>query len=364
MGNFNPNLPTKYQGTNKYITFFVTRDRRPTLADYRQPETGTLYSYGTVWQVGKNPTTGTEGELWMLATIIANQGYWIMLSSGSPPVGPLLTLSDTAGTKVSPDGTGNIQLVGGQAVTVVSTPLSNLLTISAVTATTSQIGVVTLATQAQHEFNTYGTTQVLQSQFIPQMMAKPAPIGSTTPNTGAFTSLSSNAGQTFTTANDTFPSTNTSVRITGAASTLNVTARYFIRSTTPAGISNGFGTGLEIFGQNTAGTDTVFAEYYGVIETTTPGAEVTYGLVQVTEVGVTTAAFKIYGTRVELPTAAGRYRIGAGGVDFMSGTGDPNGTVTAAKGSYYARLDGSSASTRAYINTNGATAWTSVTTAT
>ena len=51
-------------------------------------------------------------------------------------------------------------------------------------------------------------------------------------------------------------------------------------------------------------------------------------------------------------------------VSICCGAGDPNGAVTATKGSLYLRVDGSSTSTRAYINTDGNTAWTSVTTAT
>ena len=43
------------------------------------------------------------------------------------------------------------------------------------------------------------------------------------------------------------------------------------------------------------------------------------------------------------------------------GSGAP--TVSAAKGSLYLRTDGSSTSTRAYINTDGATTWTAITTA-
>jgi hypothetical protein len=46
---------------------------------------------------------------------------------------------------------------------------------------------------------------------------------------------------------------------------------------------------------------------------------------------------------------------------IYSGSGAP--TFTAAKGSLYLRTDGSSTSTRAYINTDGAGTWTSVTTA-
>lgn len=43
------------------------------------------------------------------------------------------------------------------------------------------------------------------------------------------------------------------------------------------------------------------------------------------------------------------------------GSGAP--TISASKGSLYLRTDGSSTSTRAYINTDGATTWTAITTA-
>jgi hypothetical protein len=43
------------------------------------------------------------------------------------------------------------------------------------------------------------------------------------------------------------------------------------------------------------------------------------------------------------------------------GSGVP--TLTAPKGSLYLRTDGSSTSTRLYVNTNGSTTWTAVTTA-
>lgn len=44
-----------------------------------------------------------------------------------------------------------------------------------------------------------------------------------------------------------------------------------------------------------------------------------------------------------------------------AGTGAP--TFTAAKGSIYSRLDGSSTSTRLYVNTDGAGTWTNITSA-
>ncbi len=49
------------------------------------------------------------------------------------------------------------------------------------------------------------------------------------------------------------------------------------------------------------------------------------------------------------------------GAGLYSGSGAP--TLSAAQGSLYLRTDGSSTTTRAYINTNGSTGWTSVTTA-
>jgi hypothetical protein len=50
------------------------------------------------------------------------------------------------------------------------------------------------------------------------------------------------------------------------------------------------------------------------------------------------------------------------GLGIYVGSGVP--TVSAAQGSLYIRTDGSSTSTRLYVNTNGTTGWTNVTTAT
>ena len=406
MGNFNPVKPTKYLGTNKYITFFVSRNRQPTSADYRQPETGSLYSVGTVWQVAKDPTTGVEGELWMLSKIVSNQGFWVQISGTTPLLDSIQVDTFTApGTNpVVPNGSGLITVTGAQ---IANADLANVIRtdslavntytieiqqasgaastnsvkngvchfntthfviganafISAQVASTSQIGIVTLATQAQHEYNTYGTTQVLQSQYIPAMMAKPSAIGSTTPNTGAFTSLSSNAGQTFSNALNTFPCGSMTV-LTNAFSSLNKGFDVAITATVPGSIVSGFGTGVEIKGQDTGGAALNYAAFYGVIEDVTLNAEISYGTVFVLGAGSTLESVRFYSDRVQTANTTSRFRLGSGGVDFLSGSGDPNGAVTAAKGSLYMRTDGSSTSTRAYVNTDGATAWTSVTTAT
>ena len=49
------------------------------------------------------------------------------------------------------------------------------------------------------------------------------------------------------------------------------------------------------------------------------------------------------------------------GIEISAGTGAPS--HTAPKGSLYMRKDGSSTSTRMYVNTDAGTTWTNVTTA-
>ena len=66
-------------------------------------------------------------------------------------------------------------------------------------------------------------------------------------------------------------------------------------------------------------------------------------------------------------TVAGPRSIQLGGTKGFGiyyGAGTPNTVVKAPQGSLYLNYTGSSTSTRAYINTDGATAWTAVTTAT
>lgn len=72
----NPNSPTRYLGPAVNFVPSVTRNREPTGADYRMPETGKLYPIGTEWIVGKNPTTGDFGDIWFLSKIVANVATW------------------------------------------------------------------------------------------------------------------------------------------------------------------------------------------------------------------------------------------------------------------------------------------------
>jgi hypothetical protein len=77
-----PKDPNKYLGPNVYLSSIVTRNREPTGADYRQPETGKIYPLGSYWLISRDPVTGTQGDLWYLSKIVANVAYWLQVSSG------------------------------------------------------------------------------------------------------------------------------------------------------------------------------------------------------------------------------------------------------------------------------------------
>lgn len=105
-----PNNHLKYLGPNVYLSVVVTRNREPTGADYRQPETGSLYVFGTIWIVGKNPTTGVQGDFWYLAKIAANVAYWVKLASANS--GPIFSFTTDVSGPVVPDGSGNVNVTG------------------------------------------------------------------------------------------------------------------------------------------------------------------------------------------------------------------------------------------------------------
>jgi hypothetical protein len=73
-----------------------------------------------------------------------------------------------------------------------------------------------------------------------------------------------------------------------------------------------------------------------------------------------------YGSTASTTTAAGTPKAVAlmsDGIGIYVGSGTPNAVVTAPKGSLFINTGGSSTSTRLYVNTDGATAWTNFTSA-
>ena len=156
MTGFNPKNANKYLGTDQYITFFVSRNRSPTDADYRQPETGRNYAIGTIWQVGKNPTTGLEGDLWILSKIVANVAYWVQFASGS--VGPIVNWIDvTSSSEQLVVGNGYItDNAGGVTYTLPATALEgNIIRI------TGKSGLWTIAQNAGQQIHVGSGTTTL-----------------------------------------------------------------------------------------------------------------------------------------------------------------------------------------------------------
>jgi len=72
------------------------------------------------------------------------------------------TITGNSGGAVGPDGGGNIDFVGDntQGINIVGTPASNLLTVSGINATTSQIGVSEFADGPETTTGTDGTRSV------------------------------------------------------------------------------------------------------------------------------------------------------------------------------------------------------------
>ena len=106
--------------------------------------------------------------------------------------------------------------------------------------------------------------------------------------------------------------------------------------------------------------------FQSITVNSTTGAETvdaTFGTAtSVTTVAATSTVKALSGSAVTAGGAAGFLATTTtGGLGIYFGSGVP--TVSAAQGSLYVRTDGSSTSTRLYVNTNGTTGWTNVTTA-
>ena len=122
---FNPNLAPNLPPLGPRRVVYIEANRAPTATDTKY-RAGTYYEPNTEWR----DTSVTPPDIWKLAKINSKTSATWFKITGSPS-GTVITLSDTAGTKVGPDATGNIQIEGtaGQ-IDVLSTPGSNKLTLS------------------------------------------------------------------------------------------------------------------------------------------------------------------------------------------------------------------------------------------
>ena len=106
-----------YAGSRQAFVPVTHAPRDPTIADIQWPT-------GTEW------CNSVTQDFWKLHGFVNGDANWKLEGTGGIPGGTVVSLSDTASTKVFPDVAGNIQLTAGAGITVVSTPASNLLTIA------------------------------------------------------------------------------------------------------------------------------------------------------------------------------------------------------------------------------------------
>ena len=154
----------------------------------------------------------------------------------------------------------------------------------------------------------------------------------------------------------------------GAADAASPVAQTIIGQSVVAGTSNTAGANLTIGGSkgtgSGAGGSLVFqvapAGSSGTTQNSLTAALTIASTKAVSAVGSITAAS---GTTITAGGTAGAGLLVSATANFgiFFGSGVP--TISAAQGSLYLRSDGSSTSTRLYVNTTGSTTWTNVTTA-
>jgi len=296
---------------------------------------------------------GSTGVAPVAAALTAGAGITVTNGAGSITVGltgggqAIDSFAVSAGTSpVVPSAAGLITLTDGNAITM--TGGTNAITVAVNTSTTTAQGSVELATTAETQDGTYGTTQVVTAGDIDSMMAVPSPIGSTTRNRGDFSRFAVGESSAAFTAI-------TPARIVGTSSeTTQVDTSLRLAQTTSGTAAAGYGCSLELQAENSTGSIETQVRISGVWSDATASSEDSFMRITMPIAGVQTNVAEIR------PTS---YRFNNTSTELTFGSGSPSGSVTAAKGSLYLRTDGSSTSTRAYINTDGGTGWTNITTA-
>lgn len=145
--------PTSYTGPKQNLVPLRDFPRQPTTTDKKYP-------IGQHVIIGKDPISGTEGDIWYLAYFDSSgDAIWHQLSIGAGSPG-IDTITSNSGGAVSPDGGGDLDFLGDNTsgINIVGTPASNLQTVFGLQSSESQRGTVELATAAE---TTTGTSNSL-----------------------------------------------------------------------------------------------------------------------------------------------------------------------------------------------------------
>lgn len=139
----------------------------------------------------------TNNKVWVLVSLANSQAIWVDITAGGSSPG-VFTLSDDGNTPISPNGAGNIQILGDDAIDVTGNQGSNSLTISILTASTSNRGATTLATNALTINGTDGTHAVTPASLTAKLGVQTlngVAYGQGTTAAVAWTPVSSTGGQ-------------------------------------------------------------------------------------------------------------------------------------------------------------------------
>ncbi len=116
--------PTDYTGPDMCLIPIKRFPREPLVTDKR-------YRIGQFAILGRDPSTGQEGELWYLANFFPNgDANWVQFASGMTNLGIQKILTDDGDPPVVQDGTAEVQLFGGPGITTTGQGPGSLININ------------------------------------------------------------------------------------------------------------------------------------------------------------------------------------------------------------------------------------------
>ena len=315
--------------------------------------------------------TVLAGALTVAGAIIANGDFDLSSASAisfisTSNVSPSILLETNGGT------TEDLEIRVTQGTSIDSLLLASAsggIKISSGIANTDAINLVastggfTVDAELTSAINVVGAGQDIQLNATGGSVA----ITATESVAGAVTISASGASGTILlsgTAGITAASNNSPISVQSGTGALNINTAATANVST---IGNITGASQVVISAGTAGVSIAGGAVVNTVSIATGAAAKTV-IVGSTTAGTTIALNTPVGTNVVAAnglsvTTAGRGLSLPGGLLVISGAGSPNGAISAAQGSLYLRTDGSSTSTRAYSNSDGATAWVAFTTA-
>jgi len=118
-------IPTDYLGPNQDFVPIKCFPREPRTTDKKFP-------IGQIVLLGKNPSSGSEGDIWYLARFDSSgNAIWLQLATGASSPGIDTVTTDDGAPAVDPDASGNINVLGGTGVAVTGQGPGSTVTVSA-----------------------------------------------------------------------------------------------------------------------------------------------------------------------------------------------------------------------------------------